>query len=50
MRVLLVSGNREEMDIRVPALGLACVAASTEEAGHDVELLDLLTSKDPELC
>jgi radical SAM superfamily enzyme YgiQ (UPF0313 family) len=48
MRVLLVSGNREDVDIRVPALGLACVAASAEAAGHEVQLLDLLISKDPE--
>ena len=48
MRVLLVSGNREEIDIRVPALGLACIAASAEAAGHEVQLLDLLISKDPE--
>jgi len=48
MRVLLISGNREDADIRVPALGLACVAAATEAAGHDVILRDLLIARDPQ--
>jgi radical SAM superfamily enzyme YgiQ (UPF0313 family) len=48
MRVLLISGNREDVDIRVPALGLACIAAATEKSGHETLLLDLMTTKDPE--
>jgi radical SAM superfamily enzyme YgiQ (UPF0313 family) len=28
-------------------LGLACVAAATQGAGHDVNLLDLIEAKDP---
>jgi radical SAM superfamily enzyme YgiQ (UPF0313 family) len=48
MRVLLISGNREEVDIRVPALGLACVAAAAEAAGHETCLLDLLVEKEPQ--
>jgi radical SAM superfamily enzyme YgiQ (UPF0313 family) len=47
MRVLLISGNREDVDIRVPALGLACIAAAAENAGHEVILLDLLIEQDP---
>jgi radical SAM superfamily enzyme YgiQ (UPF0313 family) len=47
MRVLLISGNREDVDIRVPALGLACVAAAAENAGHEVNLMDLLVEQDP---
>jgi radical SAM superfamily enzyme YgiQ (UPF0313 family) len=47
MRVLFISGNREDVDIRVPALGLACVAAAAESAGHEVNLLDLLIERDP---
>jgi radical SAM superfamily enzyme YgiQ (UPF0313 family) len=47
MRVLLISGNREDVDIRVPALGLACIAAACESAGNEVILLDLLVEKDP---
>jgi radical SAM superfamily enzyme YgiQ (UPF0313 family) len=47
VRVLLISGNREDGDVRVPALGLACIAAACEQAGHEVHLLDLLIAKDP---
>lgn len=47
MRVLMISANREDVDIRVPALGLACVAAAAERAGHHTQLLDLLTVPDP---
>jgi radical SAM superfamily enzyme YgiQ (UPF0313 family) len=47
MRVLLISGNREDVDIRVPALGLASIAAASESAGHEVCLLDLLVENDP---
>ncbi len=36
MRVLLISGNREDVDIRVAALGLACIAAACEKTGHKV--------------
>jgi radical SAM superfamily enzyme YgiQ (UPF0313 family) len=48
MRVLLVSGNREDLDIRVPALGLACIAATTEAAGHETRMLDLMAVEDPQ--
>jgi radical SAM superfamily enzyme YgiQ (UPF0313 family) len=47
MNVLLISGNREDVDIRVPALGLACIAAACKQAGHTVRLLDLLIEKAP---
>jgi radical SAM superfamily enzyme YgiQ (UPF0313 family) len=47
MRVLLISGNREDVNIRVPALGLACIAAASERAGHAVSLLDLMVEADP---
>jgi radical SAM superfamily enzyme YgiQ (UPF0313 family) len=47
MRVLLISGNREDVDIRVLALGLACVAAAAENAGHEVRLLDLIIEREP---
>jgi radical SAM superfamily enzyme YgiQ (UPF0313 family) len=47
MRVLLISGNREDVDIRVLALGLACVAAAAENAGHEVKLLDLIIEQEP---
>jgi radical SAM superfamily enzyme YgiQ (UPF0313 family) len=47
MRVLLVSANREEINMRTAPLGLACVATATEKAGHDVLLLDLMAEEDP---
>jgi radical SAM superfamily enzyme YgiQ (UPF0313 family) len=47
MKVLLISANREDADIRVPSLGLACIAAASEKAGHEVRLADLLVEKDP---
>ena len=36
------------MEMRVPALGLACVAAATENAGHETRLLDLMVAKSPQ--
>ena len=47
MKVLLISINREEMNMRTWPLGAACVAASVEHAGHTVELLDLMHAGDP---
>ena len=47
MRVLLISANREEINMRTWPLGLACVASATRRAGHDVELLDLMLAADP---
>lgn len=47
MKVLLISINREEMNMRTWPLGAACVAASVEQAGHTVELLDLMHVGDP---
>jgi radical SAM superfamily enzyme YgiQ (UPF0313 family) len=46
-RVLLVSANREEVNMAAWPLGLACVAAATIRAGHDVRVLDLLCHRDP---
>jgi radical SAM superfamily enzyme YgiQ (UPF0313 family) len=46
MRVLLISANREEINMRTWPLGLAFVAAATERAGHTVELLDLMEVED----
>jgi radical SAM superfamily enzyme YgiQ (UPF0313 family) len=47
MRVLLISANREEINMLTWPLGLACVAAATQRAGHDVNLLDLIEAHDP---
>jgi radical SAM superfamily enzyme YgiQ (UPF0313 family) len=47
VRVLLVSVNREEINMPAWPLGLACVAASTEASGHEVVALDLRGVDDP---
>lgn len=46
-RVLLISANREDVNMAAWPLGLACVASATESAGHAVRLLDLLCHPDP---
>ncbi len=45
MRVLLISANTETINIPVLPLGLACVAAATKKAGHEVAMVDLMTEK-----
>ena len=45
MKVLLISANREEINMRAWPLGLACVAESIEKAGHVVHLLDLIVER-----
>jgi radical SAM superfamily enzyme YgiQ (UPF0313 family) len=47
MRVLLISANREEINMRTLPLGLACVAAATRKAGHEVALVDLMDEENP---
>ncbi len=47
MRVLLISANREEINMRTWPLGLACVAESVKAAGHSVKFLDLMQADDP---
>lgn len=47
MRVLLISANREEINMRTLPLGLACVAAATKKKGNDVALLDLMEEGNP---
>jgi hypothetical protein len=42
MRVLFISTNRSEIGMRTVPLGLACVAATARQAGHEVRVLDLL--------
>ncbi|MEW6374988.1 MAG: radical SAM protein [Thermodesulfobacteriota bacterium] len=46
MRVLLISANTEELNMPTLPLGLACVAAATQKAGHDVAMVDLMIEKD----
>ena len=46
MKVLLISANTEKMNMPVLPLGMACVAASVEIAGHTVYSVDLLMQSD----
>lgn len=46
MRVLLISANTEQVNIPPLPLGLGCVAQAARNAGHDVELLDLMFRDD----
>jgi len=46
MRVLLISANTETINMPTLPLGLACVAAATQSAGHDVHVVDLLGQED----
>lgn len=47
MRVLLISGNREQINMLCLPLGLALVAEAAHRAGHQVHILDLLDASDP---
>jgi radical SAM superfamily enzyme YgiQ (UPF0313 family) len=49
MKVLLISANTEKINMPTLPLGLACVAAATQKAGHEVAMVDLMTEKDAEL-
>lgn len=46
MRVLLISANTEPINMPILPMGLGAVAAATEKAGHEVELLDLMRVSD----
>jgi len=46
MRVLLISANTESINMPVIPVGLGAVAASTRNAGHEVELVDLMSASD----
>ncbi len=41
MKVLLISANRTEINMRTMPLGLAFVAEAARRRGHEVEMLDL---------
>jgi hypothetical protein len=40
MNVLLISANREDINMLTLPMGLACIAAAVEKAGHAVRFLD----------
>lgn len=46
MRVLLISANTEQMNMPVLPLGMACIAAAVQNAGHEVKALNLMMQKD----
>lgn len=45
MRVLLISANTEQINMPTLPLGLASVAMATQNAGNDVEMVDLMMAK-----
>jgi len=47
LKILLISSNRERHPWPVPPIGACYVASSLEEAGYEVDLLDILFSSDP---
>lgn len=47
MRVLLISANTEKINMPTLPMGLGCVAASLQKAGHGVTFLDLMAEKEP---
>ena len=42
MRVLMVSANTEQINMPVLPLGMACVSAAVESAGHDIRVVNLM--------
>ncbi len=48
MRTLLISANTEQLQMPVLPMGLACVAAAAERAGHEVRVVNLMTREDLE--
>ena len=47
MRVLLISANTSDINMPTLPLGLVSVATATKAAGHEVEVLDLLSQHEP---
>ena len=47
MRVLLISANTENINMRVLPVGLGAVAAATQREGHEVRMLDLMRAENP---
>jgi len=46
MKVLLISVNTEQINMPVLPLGMACIAAASRNAGHEVKRLNLITKDD----
>ncbi|TET32925.1 MAG: radical SAM protein [Planctomycetota bacterium] len=47
MKVLLISSNTEQINMRTLPWGLGCVAAAARNAGHEVAMLDLQLEENP---
>jgi len=47
MRVLFISANRAEINMRAMPVGMMCVAAAVKNAGHQVRILDLMSAGKP---
>lgn len=47
MRVLLISANTSGINMQTLPLGLVSVATAAKAAGHEVEVLDLLSQQEP---
>ena len=46
MKILLISANTEQINMPVLPLGMACVAAAVQNAGHEVKILNLMMAQD----
>jgi radical SAM superfamily enzyme YgiQ (UPF0313 family) len=46
MKILLISANTEQINMPVLPLGMACVAAAAQNAGHDVNTVNLMMAGD----
>jgi radical SAM superfamily enzyme YgiQ (UPF0313 family) len=46
MRVLLISANTEMINMPVLPLGLGCIARATEDAGHEIRIINLMDQED----
>jgi radical SAM superfamily enzyme YgiQ (UPF0313 family) len=46
MKILLISANTEQINMPVLPLGMACVAAAVQNAGHEVKILNLMMVRD----
>ena len=50
MKVLLISANTETINMPIIPVGLGAIAAATLNAGHDVNLIDLMSVDDARLA